>query len=80
MVVRPICKNAAGPIANPMEMVFSHSFAIDVLRSIPQYVAEFNKIYDRDEITLDHVTNVITAYVIQLKSPVKTTTGLFCEI
>jgi cytochrome c peroxidase len=62
-------EQAAGPIANPMEMAFSHSLAIDVLRSIPQYVAEFNKIYGSDEITLDQVTNAIAAFEETLVTP-----------
>lgn len=62
-------EQAAGPIANPMEMAFSHSLAIDVLRSIPQYVAEFNKIYGSDDITLDQVTNAIAAFEETLVTP-----------
>src|SRR5690554_2958454 len=62
-------EQAAGPIANPMEMAFTHSLAIDVLRSIPQYVAEFNKIYGSDEITLDQVTNAIAAFEETLVTP-----------
>ncbi|MCB2425767.1 cytochrome-c peroxidase [Methylophaga pinxianii] len=62
-------EQAAGPIANPMEMAFSHSLAIDVLRSIPQYVAEFNKIYGSSQITLDQVTNAIAAFEETLVTP-----------
>lgn len=62
-------EQAAGPIANPMEMAFSHSLAIDVLRSIPQYVAEFNKIYGSDDITLDQVTNAIAVFEETLVTP-----------
>lgn len=62
-------EQAAGPIANPMEMAFSHSLAIDVLRSIPQYVAEFNKIYGSNDITLDQVTNAIAAFEETLVTP-----------
>lgn len=36
-------EQAGGPIANPGEMAFSHDLAVDMLRSIPQYVAEFKK-------------------------------------
>lgn len=62
-------EQAAGPIANPMEMAFSHSLAIDVLRSIPQYVAAFNEIYGSNEITLDQVTNAIAAFEEILVTP-----------
>src|SRR5574344_2957335 len=30
-------EQAAGPIANPKEMAFTHTLALDVLNSIPQY-------------------------------------------
>jgi len=33
---------AGGPIANPGEMAFTHTLAIGVLESIPEYVTEFN--------------------------------------
>ena len=32
---------AGGPIANPGEMAFTHELAVDMLQSIPGYVAEF---------------------------------------
>lgn len=38
-------EQAGGPIANPKEMGFTHELAVDVLRSIPQYVNEFNKVF-----------------------------------
>src|SRR4030066_2483154 len=38
-------EQAGGPIANPGEMAFTHELALDVLRSIPQYVAEFKKVF-----------------------------------
>lgn len=55
-------EQAAGPIANSMEMAFTHSLALDVLRSTLQYVVEFNKIYGSDEIVLDQVTNATAAF------------------
>ncbi len=62
-------EQAAGPISNPMEMAFTHSLAVDVLRSIPQYVADFNKIYGSNEITIDQVTNAIAAFEETLVTP-----------
>ena len=43
-------EQAAGPIANPGEMAFSHSLAVDVLSSIPAYVKEFKLVFGADEI------------------------------
>jgi len=34
---------AGGPIANPGEMAFSHTLAIGVLESIPEYVTESSR-------------------------------------
>ena len=62
-------EQAAGPIANPMEMAFTHSLAIDVLRSIPQYVEKFEAIYGTPGIELDHVTDAIAAFEETLVTP-----------
>ena len=62
-------EQAAGPIANPMEMAFTHSLAVDVLNSIPQYRAEFAAIYETKEITLDQVTDAIAVFEETLVTP-----------
>jgi cytochrome c peroxidase len=62
-------EQAGGPIANPGEMAFSHTLAIDVLSSIPQYVAEFKLTYGSDEITIDHVTQAIAEFEKTLVTP-----------
>lgn len=36
-------EQAGGPIANPGEMAFTHTLAVDVLESIPAYVTEFTQ-------------------------------------
>src|SRR6476661_4043786 len=38
-------EQAAGPIANPGEMAFTHKLAVDVVGSIPGYVSEFQTVY-----------------------------------
>ncbi len=55
-------EQAGGPIANPMEMAFSHTLAIDVLGSIPEYVREFKLVFGKDKITIDHVTEAIAEF------------------
>jgi cytochrome c peroxidase len=60
---------AGGPIANPGEMAFTHELAIKVLASIPQYVDEFKKVFDKDQITIDEVTQAIAEFEKTLVTP-----------
>ncbi|MDQ7990779.1 MAG: cytochrome-c peroxidase [Candidatus Dactylopiibacterium sp.] len=62
-------EQAGGPIANPGEMAFSHSLAVDVLRSIPQYRAEFRKVFGSDGVDIDRVTSAIAAFEETLVTP-----------
>ena len=43
---------AGGPIANPGEMAFTHTLAIDVLESIPEYVIEFKQVFGTEKIDI----------------------------
>ena len=47
---------AGGPIANPGEMASNHALAVEVLQSIPGYVAEFKKAFGSDKVTIEEVT------------------------
>ncbi|THF62671.1 cytochrome-c peroxidase [Pseudothauera rhizosphaerae] len=60
---------AGGPIANPGEMAFSHTLAIDVLESIPGYVREFKTVFGTDKITIDQVTLAIAEFEKTLVTP-----------
>ncbi|MCU7917720.1 MAG: cytochrome-c peroxidase [Candidatus Thiodiazotropha sp. (ex Epidulcina cf. delphinae)] len=60
---------AGGPIANPGEMAFSHTLAIDVLASIPAYVMEFKQVFGTDKITIDQVTQAIAEFEKTLVTP-----------
>ena len=62
-------EQAGGPIANPGEMAFSHELAVDLLRSIPQYVVEFKKVFGHDKLTIDEVTSAIAAFEETLTTP-----------
>ncbi|TVP88487.1 MAG: cytochrome-c peroxidase [Pseudomonadaceae bacterium] len=62
-------EQAGGPIENPMEMAFSHTLAIDVLQSIPQYREMFAEIYGTDQIDIDQVTDAIAAFEETLVTP-----------
>lgn len=60
---------AGGPIANPGEMAFTHELAVEVLQSIPGYVAEFKKVFKSDKIDIDKVTQAIAAFEETLVTP-----------
>ncbi|MGB0128832.1 MAG: cytochrome-c peroxidase [Rhodocyclaceae bacterium] len=60
---------AGGPIANPGEMAFSHTLAVSVLESIPQYVTEFKQVFAKDKITIDEVTSAIAEFEKTLATP-----------
>ena len=62
-------EQAAGPIANPGEMAFTHSLAVGVLSSIPAYVKEFKLVFGANEITIDHVTDAIAEFEKTLVTP-----------
>ena len=62
-------EQAGGPIANPGEMAFSHDLAVDMLRSIPQYVAEFKQVFGHDKLTINEVTTAIAAFEETLVTP-----------
>lgn len=62
-------EQAAGPIANPKEMAFTHTLAVDVLNSIPQYREHFKAIYQDDQITIDAVTDAIAEFEKTLVTP-----------
>jgi cytochrome c peroxidase len=62
-------EQAGGPIANPKEMAFTHQLTVDVLKSIPQYVAEFESVSGSKEIGIDQVTRAIAAFEETLVTP-----------
>lgn len=60
---------AGGPIANPGEMAFTHELAVDLLQSMPGYVAEFKKAFGSEKVTIDEVTKAIAAFEETLVTP-----------
>lgn len=62
-------EQAGGPIANPGEMAFTHTLAIDVLESIPAYVREFKLVFNKDHIDIDQVTEAIAEFEKTLVTP-----------
>lgn len=60
---------AGGPIANPGEMAFTHELAVDVLQSIPGYVAEFKAAFGSEKVDIEGVTKAIAAFEETLVTP-----------
>jgi cytochrome c peroxidase len=60
---------AGGPIANPGEMAFTHTLAINVLESIPAYVREFKVVFGKDKIDINQVTQAIAEFEKTLVTP-----------
>lgn len=62
-------EQAGGPIANPGEMAFSHTLAIDMLASIPAYQREFKQVFGKDKVDIDQVTLAIAEFEKTLVTP-----------
>jgi cytochrome c peroxidase len=62
-------EQAGGPIANPAEMAFTHTAAVNTLETIPGYVAEFKKVFGPGKITIDQVTQALAAFEETLTTP-----------
>ncbi len=62
-------EQAGGPIANPGEMASTHKLAVEVLSSIPAYVAEFKKVFGSDQVNVDEVTEAIAEFEKSLVTP-----------
>ncbi len=60
---------AGGPIANPGEMAFTHTLALDVLESIPAYVREFRVVFGKEKLDIDQVTAAIAEFEKTLVTP-----------
>jgi cytochrome c peroxidase len=60
---------AGGPIANPGEMAFTHTLALDVLESIPAYMREFEQVFGKNKIDIDQVTAAIAEFEKTLVTP-----------
>ncbi len=60
---------AGGPIANPGEMAFTHELAVEVLESIPAYVAEFKQAFGKEGVDIDKITDAIAEFEKTLVTP-----------
>ena len=62
-------EQAAGPIANPGEMAFTHELVVKVIASIPQYAREFEGVFGTPGVDIDRVTAAIAAFEETLVTP-----------
>ena len=62
-------EQAGGPIQTDVEMNMPHTLALDVLQSIPGYVAEFKGVFGKEQIDMDMVTSAIAAFEETLVTP-----------
>jgi len=60
---------AGGPIAKPGEMASTHDLAINVIRSIPQYQAEFARAFGSPGVDIGRVTGAIAEFEKTLVTP-----------
>ena len=60
---------AGGPIANPGEMAFTHSLAVEVISSIPGYLTEFGTVFGSPDVRIGRITQAIAAFEETLVTP-----------
>ncbi|MDX1280219.1 cytochrome-c peroxidase [Shewanella colwelliana] len=62
-------EQAAGPIANPKEMGFTHELAVSTIDSMPGYQSRFAAIYGKDSVNIDNITDAIAEFEKTLVTP-----------
>jgi len=58
-------EQAIGPIANPIEMANTHEKAVETVKGIPGYVAQFDKIFDGKDgsaVTIENIGKAIASF------------------
>ena len=62
-------EQAGGPIQADVEMNMPHTLAVGILQSIPGYVDEFRRVYGKDKIDIDMITDSIAEFEKTLVTP-----------
>ena len=62
-------EQAGGPIQADVEMNMPHTLAVGILQSIPGYVDEFKRVYGKDKIDIDMITDSIAEFEKTLVTP-----------
>lgn len=55
-------EQAIGPIANPIEMGYTHDECIASLKKVPGYVAQFDAVFGKDGFTIGNLGKAIAAF------------------
>lgn len=63
-------EQAKGPLTNPIEMgMENHDAVIKRVKSSPEYVAEFEKVFGKDSVNIDNLARAIASYERTLLTP-----------
>ncbi|HET6425595.1 MAG TPA: cytochrome c peroxidase [Planctomycetaceae bacterium] len=55
-------EQAIGPIANPIEMGYTHDDCVATLKKVPGYVAQFDAVFGKNGLTIANVGKAIAAF------------------
>jgi cytochrome c peroxidase len=56
-------EQAKGPLVNPVEMAMPSFAAVEArVKSIPGYVAQFDKVFGKNSVTIDNIAKAIATY------------------
>ena len=66
---KTLAEQAAGPIANPLEMASTHELAVQVIGSIPGYAEHFKKAFGDEKVDIGRITDAIAEFERTLVTP-----------
>lgn len=66
---KTLAEQAAGPIANPLEMASTHEQAVKVIASIPGYAEYFKKAFGDSKVDIGRITDAIAEFERTLVTP-----------
>lgn len=66
---KTLAEQAAGPIANPLEMASTHEMAVKVIASIPGYAPYFKKAFGDTEVNIKRITEAMAEFERTLVTP-----------
>lgn len=66
---KTLAEQAAGPIANPLEMASTHEMAVKVIASIPGYAPYFEKAFGDSKVNIERITEAMAEFERTLVTP-----------
>ena len=66
---KTLAEQAAGPIANPLEMASTHEMAVKVISSIPGYGEYFKKAFGDSKVDIQRITDAMAEFERTLVTP-----------